>query len=294
MAFSSVVDAITHLPLHGHQCLIYETQAEQFAATLPYLKQGLQQGAYCFYIVDQHTAQAVREGMHQHDIAVDEAEKTGQLAILTQQETYLRDGRFDPGRMIAFVEEACQRARAAGFSAMRGTGEMTWHLGSDATLEQLLVYESRLTEEIFDRHPIIGMCQYSLDHFSPDFLHAILETHPIVVYKDVVCDNYFYIPPGEFLAEQLDTRAQLQRRLQRVRESAHQRQELLHALAAQKHAELEALEKLGELEEFHDVAVGREIRMIALEKENAGLKKKLTELQQASTARLESCSPQPL
>ena len=124
--------------------------------------------------------------------------KSGQFAFFTKQETYLRDGKFEPNRMIDFVEEACINARAAGFQGLRGTGEMTWHLGSGASLEQLLVYESRLTDDIFSRYPLKGICQYNLRRFSAELLRGILETHPVLLYKDVVCDNYFYVPREQF------------------------------------------------------------------------------------------------
>jgi chemotaxis family two-component system sensor kinase Cph1 len=274
---STITEVVTHIARGRHHCLIYETEDEQFRATLPYLKQGLDRGEYCFYIVDEHTAESVRDAMSRQGINVDGAVNQGQFALMTKQETYLLGGQFDPDRMIEFVRQACERARAAGFPAIRGTGEMTWHLGSDATLEQLLIYESKLTDDIFCRYPIAGICQYNLQRFGPEFLRGILETHPIVIYKDVVCDNYYYIPRDEFLAEQVDTHAQFQRMLKILRDSARQRQELLNAVEAQKNAEGQAIDRLGELEQFQEVTVGRELQMIALEREIETLKRKLKE-----------------
>ncbi|WP_435181415.1 MEDS domain-containing protein [Halorussus sp. AFM4] len=45
-------------PLHGHEqndhfALIYDEQAEQFATVIPYIKQGLERGERCLYIVDE-------------------------------------------------------------------------------------------------------------------------------------------------------------------------------------------------------------------------------------------------
>jgi MEDS: MEthanogen/methylotroph, DcmR Sensory domain len=280
----SIIDALSDLPRYGHQCLIYETEAEQFAATLPYLRDGLRTGQYCFYIVDEHTGESMRQAMYQNEIEVDDAMKSGQLALLTKQETYLRDGHFNAGRMIEFVKAACQQALMAGFPGVRGAGEMTWHLGSDATLQELLTYESRLTDEIFCRFPLMGICQYNLNRFNPEFLRGILETHPVVIYKDVVCENYFYIPREEFLAEQVDSRAQLVRRLKTIRENARQHHALVSALEARKEAEAQAFERLGELEYFQDVTVGRELRMIALEKQVSDLQSRLSELQHRQQA----------
>src|SRR5437899_518278 len=40
----------TGLGLHQHQCLIYNTREEQFAAALPFLKAGLERWERCLYI----------------------------------------------------------------------------------------------------------------------------------------------------------------------------------------------------------------------------------------------------
>jgi hypothetical protein len=186
--------------------------------------------------------------------------------------------------MLEFVKTACQQALAAGFPGVRGAGEMTWHLGAHTSLQELLVYESRLTDEIFYCFPMMGICQYNLNRFNPEFLLGILETHPVVIYKDVVCENYFYIPRQEFLAEQLDSRARLLRRLKAVRENARQHHALVTALEARKEAEAQALERLGELEQFQEVTIGRELRMIALEKQVSDLQGRLSELQNRQQA----------
>jgi chemotaxis family two-component system sensor kinase Cph1 len=280
---ASIAEVVTHLQRQRHQCLIYETDVEQFAATVPYLKQGLAAGEYCFYIVDEHTAEAAQTAMYQLGIDVDGAVKRGQLVLLTKQETYLRNARFNPDDMMEFVKDACRRAIAAGFAGIRGTGEMSWHLGSGATLDELLLYESRLNDEIFPHFPVTGICQYNLNRFSGDFLRGILETHPVVIYKDVVSENYFYIPRQEFLAERTDTRAQVLRRLKTIRESAEQRRQLLAALEAGKKSAGQALDRLAELERFQEVTVGRELRMMALEKENVSLRKQLAERDEKTT-----------
>ena len=47
------------LNVHEHRCLIYDTQEEQFAAALPYLRASLERHEKCLYVADDNTAAAV-------------------------------------------------------------------------------------------------------------------------------------------------------------------------------------------------------------------------------------------
>ena len=61
--YSRLADMVGKLGLHEHLCLIYDTQEEQFAAALPYLRTGLERGEKCLYIVDENTAAAVLDAL---------------------------------------------------------------------------------------------------------------------------------------------------------------------------------------------------------------------------------------
>ena len=54
--YSRLAEVVGGLGLHQHLCVIYDTQEEQFAAALPYLRTGLERGEKCLYIVDENTA----------------------------------------------------------------------------------------------------------------------------------------------------------------------------------------------------------------------------------------------
>src|SRR5450756_2179219 len=124
----ALASAIEGLAVHDHLCLIYESQEEQFAAVVPFMRHGLAAGQACMYIADDNTADAVGAALRSDGIDTDAESARGALRILTKRESYLRDGRFDPDAMIAFLAEATAEARVDGFSALRVTGEMTWAL----------------------------------------------------------------------------------------------------------------------------------------------------------------------
>src|SRR5260370_35906386 len=125
--FSRLAEVVGGLGLHEDLCLIYDTQEEQFAAALPYLRIGLERGEKCLYIADENTAAAVLDALRKGGTDVDQYLRSGALTITHRQETYLKHGRFDPAWMIGFLTQATAEAEAARFSGLTTIlGGNTW------------------------------------------------------------------------------------------------------------------------------------------------------------------------
>jgi len=199
--FHDLVSAIEKIGIHDHLCLIYETREEQFSAVIPFMKIGLERGEQCVYIVDDNTAAMVIDRMKGAGIDVESAVESGRLTIASKQDAYLKQGYFDPDWMIGFLKQATDEAKAAGFSALRVTGEMTWVLGGDPGTERLMEYEAKLNY-FFPEHDALAICQYNRDFFPPGIIKDVIATHPLVICGGMVCSNFYYIPPDEFLGEQ--------------------------------------------------------------------------------------------
>jgi chemotaxis family two-component system sensor kinase Cph1 len=197
-AHNSLTTALRQLSVHDHACLIYETIEEQFDAIVPFIRIGLERSEQCLYIADDNTAEVVVDRMNAAGVDALAAIRAGQLIIATKQETYLKHGRFDPDQMIDSLKCAVAEARSAGFTALRATGEMTWHLGGDPGIERLAEYEAKLNY-FFPENDILAVCQYNRNRFSPEVIRDVISTHPLVLYGDTVSRNFYYVPPDEFL-----------------------------------------------------------------------------------------------
>ena len=197
--YPRLLDVLVQIGLHDHICLIYESQGEQLAMPVPSIRMGLERGEKCIFIAPEKTLRDVNEGLHAIGIDVDEAMNSGRLAVASQEDTYLRNGHFEPDRMIRFLADSLEPAIASGFSGLRVVGEMTWALGGDLGTGQLIEYEAKLNHFVHD-HPVAVTCQYDRNRFSPEVILNVIRTHPIVIYGNFVCSNPYYIPPEEFLA----------------------------------------------------------------------------------------------
>jgi len=204
-AWTDVSKVIDKLGVHDHLCMIYETREEQLAAALPFIRNGLERGEKCIYIADDNTADSIVDGMEAVGIDVRSEIRAGRLSLLSKQDTYLKQGYFDPDRMIGFIARAEDEAKAAGFFALRITGEMTWVLGGDPGADRLMEYEAKLNY-FYPDHDVIICCQYNRNRFPPKVIKDVISTHPLVIYGNTVCRNFYYVPPDEYLAPEQPAR----------------------------------------------------------------------------------------
>ncbi|HVL49525.1 MAG TPA: MEDS domain-containing protein [Candidatus Thermoplasmatota archaeon] len=199
---------------HDHLCLVYASTEDQLAAVVPYVKDGLEKGERCIYVADDRTVSEIDAALVRAGIDVAAAERSGSLVMASKTDAYIRDGGFDPDRMLGYLAEAALEARDRGFAALRVTGEMTWALGSEPGTERVLEYEAKLNG-FFARYNASAICQYNLNRFPAELLLGVLRTHPKVLHRGLLCDNPFYIPAEEYLGT-ADARRSLDRLLDRI------------------------------------------------------------------------------
>lgn len=237
---------IASLEPGDHLCCLYETEEERRALLTPFLRQGLEYGQKVLYIVDARTAQAVLDDLRGEGLAVEPYLSSGQLVILTSTETYLRDGSFDPERMIALLRAETERALAQGYTALRVTGEMSWVLQEEPGSERLIEYEARLNT-LLPGSPCLALCQYDCRRFAPALLLEVLTTHPLAIVGTEVYENPYYIPPGDYLgsdraATELRYRLQNLDRWKTIRQTLARERDILQTIIENTQAHLAYLD----------------------------------------------------
>ncbi|QSW97741.1 MEDS domain-containing protein [Haloterrigena alkaliphila] len=197
-AFRGPVESLDdHEHGNDHLALVYESRDEQFAAVVPYIRQGLERGERCVYITHENSRETVTDAMRKRGIDVDDALESGALSIHDEQETYLRTGSFDPADTLAFLEDAIAEANEE-YDALRVTGEMSFILGDDPDADDLLICESK-ANYLFQDADGMALCQYNRERFSPEVIRDVINTHPHLMHGDRVSRNAYYTPPSEFL-----------------------------------------------------------------------------------------------
>jgi hypothetical protein len=200
MAQQDILPSIAHMHAGDHYCGIYRTDEDHRALVIDFVRDGLRRNEKMFYIVNIQTAAQLKSLLGQAGIDVEPLVEKGQLVIVTAKEAYLRDGQFEPDRMIQLLREETEKALAEGYAAMRATGEMTWALAGEPGSERLVEYES-LLNNFFPGSKCYAVCQYDRRRFDAEMLLDILCSHPKVLYGRDGFDNsrHYYVPPETFL-----------------------------------------------------------------------------------------------
>ena len=189
---------IDGLKLGDHLCWIYRNDLEFRSFLVPFLHDGLKRNERVLCILDGQTAPKILKYLEDDGLETSTALPRCRLQILTTTETYLREGVFDPERMLALLRSEEDRSLQCGFSGLRVTGDMSWTLRGVPGAERLIEYEAKLNE-FFPTSKCLGLCQYDQRHFKAEILLDVLAAHPIVAIGTELFQNPHYIPSGELL-----------------------------------------------------------------------------------------------
>jgi signal transduction histidine kinase len=263
---------ISRLTYGDHICLIYENTAQQLAAAVPFIKQGLAKGDRCVYVAHDRTVKEISEALTAEGVDVAKAAEQGALGFYADQDTYLQSGEFTPETMIDLVRQWEAKALADGFSGLRFTGEPTW-AGPEKGNNRLIEYEALLNGLVTKSRTII-LCQYNHDRFDAPCIHDVFRTHPLAILSDQVCSNAFYESPEMVLhSDQITASGELKARrvdwwisqLTGAKIVEHERDQVLERLhnLSRRLLEVQESERRHQARELHD-EVGQKLTGLRL------------------------------
>jgi PAS domain S-box-containing protein len=187
---------ISQLQPGEHLCCFYQSEHEHQAIVTAFVCEGFRRGEKCIYIADVHTQNLILDCLWTAGIAVDAYLTSGQLCVMSANDTYLQGGRFQPCAMIDLLKRETEQALAEGYAGLRATGEMTWAQRGLPGCGRLIEYEVQLNA-FFPGSRCLALCQYDLRYYEPSLLFEALMTHPVLIINTAVHWNNFYVPPTE-------------------------------------------------------------------------------------------------
>ncbi|WP_226481435.1 MEDS domain-containing protein [Natrinema amylolyticum] len=188
----------------NHLALIYENSDERFAAVVPFIREGIERGERCLYIVDDGSRDEVLAALRDGGVDVDAALDTGQLSIRAAEETYLTGGEFDTDETRTLLETAVAEGLDE-YEGVRVTAEETW-LGGDETAQRGFADCEAHVNNLIDGENALALCQYDRTELPTSVIEQAIETHPYLIYDGTVCRNFYYTPPAEFFGPERPSR----------------------------------------------------------------------------------------
>jgi signal transduction histidine kinase len=241
-----ILARIRHLRPGEHVCALQENKRDEMLAAAAFIQGGLERGERCHYIADASRPEAIIATLRSQGVDADAARNSGMLTI-TDKRTYLRHGYFVPDEMIRFFAESYREAKSK-YSGIRFGGDMTWLLGRGGGPSKLIEFEAKVND-FLHKNKSPALCQYSLPDFDAEVILNVLRTHPLVIHREFMAENPYYIPPREFLTKD-PAPLQVDRYLSALRDHAKSKEELRQLSLELLHSQDEERRRIAR--ELHD------------------------------------------
>ena len=189
-----------------HVCAFFNSDDEEYRVLLPFIKDGFERGEKAIHVVNPGQRHDHLQRLATAGVDTAAAEKRGQFELRTNADTYLRDGRFDPERMLAVFDQLASGNATHGFPLSRIVCRMDWVAEGRPAVDDVIEFESRVND-IWRLHHDAVICTYHLHQFSGDAVIDIMRTHPMVIIGGILHRNPFLVPPEQFVPEFRQRRA---------------------------------------------------------------------------------------
>lgn len=185
------------LPHAGHICAFFDSSAEKYQALSPYFDEGIRQGDRIINVVDAEMRDGHINALADAQVPVRHAMESGQMQVLTAEETYLRENAMDMEGMMVLLRQALEDAKRDG-SRVRTCGEMNWIGRSNMPVEEVMAYEARVNEFV-PTFQCTLVCVYDIATLPSGMVADILATHPLSIVNGKLRPNPVYVEPEAFL-----------------------------------------------------------------------------------------------
>ena len=196
----SVEGKSERIPSGSHIVQLYNKVSEITGVTARLLEMGLQAHEKCLFAGTPAAVQEMETALKKADIDIAEAKDAGQLIMLTERESLLENGRFDPYHLLSTHQTFIAQALREGWKAVRISMDMSWLTKEVATPEQILKYEAASDAVFtFQNAPIIALMHYDYSKLPGQLVVEMLKLHPIAVVGKFIKRNPYYLNSEQYL-----------------------------------------------------------------------------------------------
>lgn len=188
--------SLRSIGLNDHVAIVYESQQNKVDVIAELCRIGFERNERC--LVSSVEGTGIGDHMRRAGIDVDSALSSGALIVEDEGRAYLEGGRFDPDQTIARFETSIRDALENGFSGLRSFSSSFFPI-SLVNLDLLLDFESKIGRVTSD-NKAVWFSLYDLNVQEPDIIINAILSHPIIVLRGIVCNNFFYVPPDHLLS----------------------------------------------------------------------------------------------
>ncbi len=177
----SGIDILGKISWGTHFCQFYKTKEDLIEILVPYFKAGLEDNEFCMWVTsepfnEKEVKAAIRKAIPDFEKYL----KKGQLEILPYSQWYIRDGSFNPQKVLDGWIDKLNKAFTLGFKGLRLTGNTFW---LEQTLWKSFAEYENTINEIIGNYKMIAICTYSLEKCGAEEILDVMNTHQFALIK---------------------------------------------------------------------------------------------------------------
>jgi PAS domain S-box-containing protein len=175
------ISVVGDIPWGTHLCHFYETKQDLLDILLPYFQAGLEHNEFCMWITcGPLSAEEARHALRQAVPGADRHLAAGDIEIVPHTQWYLKDGAFNPQRVMHGWYTKLAQALTRGYVGMRANGNEAWLEHKD--WKEFSEYEQALNASIAN-HPMLGLCTYPLATSGAAAILDVARAHEFAIAK---------------------------------------------------------------------------------------------------------------
>lgn len=172
-------DTLHNIAPGKHLYQFYKNADDYLKVMLQFMKCGLKKGNACLWIVSEKIGvKAVMEVMELTVQSVSNLMATKQFAVVSAEDWYLTDGRFDAGKAIQRALDHYQFIRQLGFRCLRVTGDAAVIPAEYG--KEFAEYEKKC-DSLIRKNAIIAACAYPIFACSLENTRKVIHSHEDVM-----------------------------------------------------------------------------------------------------------------
>jgi DNA-binding transcriptional ArsR family regulator len=172
---------VRRLRFGDHAVLYYDTEDVKREISFSFLEAGLPKGEAVVYLVSEHKLDSESREIQRCGISADYF-RTEAFTIMSADEWYLKKGKAQAKTIIANWETLIKEKQKAGFTGLRGAGEMEIFF-DNAKVEELLRYEAALDRQLaFD---LCALCLYDTHRVDENQFVQLKKSHGHLILQDI-------------------------------------------------------------------------------------------------------------
>lgn len=187
-----------------HAVLFYEKEEEIIDTAPAFILNSLKWGQKVIYVDEKENQIKIEKILKKAGVEVDKYCKNKQLLFLNKEKIYGSAADFNADKMIRLLEENLIKAEAEGFKGLSISGELKGIIDFDGGKEEIIKYEWKLHDNIFEKYPISALCRYELNSFDCQTIKAAVELHDYIIWQNELHENPYYIDPEGYRQKKIE------------------------------------------------------------------------------------------